>query len=257
MATLHSSTGREGTEGVALPPPQKGQSLIIFHHIPKCAGSTLRHEVFEQYIPENEIYIIGDDIPGDLERLNGKSQKELEKVSLVFGHICVGSFDVPRSEKITVLRHPVTRVKSLYEYIKRSRGHHLHRFVRNMSFTDFLLSGVTSTADNAMVRQLCGQDRMQREPYNDMLIPFGEVTTEHLEQAKENLAGFALYGIQEDFDLFLQRLCMLYDWRIPSVGRRNANPSSARDRMSFQTWTMAEQLNHLDMELYQWAVNYI
>lgn len=230
--------------------------MIVYYHIPKCAGSTLRHEVFERHIPQDKIYIIGDDIPGDLDRLNNMSDEEQDQYQLVFGHICYGSFQHSSSrEYITVLRHPVTRIYSLYDYIRRSRGHHLHDHIRDMSLADFLLSGVTSTADNAMVRQLCGEDRMQREPYDDMLIPFGEVVREHLEKAKDNLSCFSLYGIQEAFDHFVQRLCMLYHWPLQEFRQRNKSPN--RRNISFGDWNLIESTNQLDMELYQWAVNYI
>lgn len=127
--------------------------------------------------------------------------------------------------------------------------------VSDMSLTDFLLSGVTCTIDNGMVRQLCGEDRMLRDPYNDMLIPFGGVTSEHLDSAKTNLRTFSLVGLQERFDEFVEDLCGKFGWTVPRYSRKNVSPE--RPSLSMSDWTLIETMNQFDLELYEWVENYI
>jgi hypothetical protein len=230
--------------------------MDVFYHVPKCAGSTLRHGVYEQRVPEKRLLFIKNDISGDIARVNAMPAEEREALALIFGHMCFNedTWFSSNADRMTVLRHPVQRVVSLYYYIARSKGHYLFEPVRRMSLADFVLSGITCTADNAMVRQLCGRDRFLQEPYNDMEIPYGEVTEGDLRTAIYNLSTFALVGVQEQFGDFVKQLCQRHNWPVPEHVRKNVKPINQRSDHSLPTLQIVEQVNQLDMELYTWVL---
>lgn len=225
--------------------------MIVYYHIPKCAGSTLRHDVIDKLLPEKRKFYVRHDIQKGVMKVRNMPQEKLEELRIVFGHVCYGDFcGLPVNTKaITVLRDPVDRVISLFQYI--GPGHYLWNDVEGASLTTVLLSGVTSTMDNAMVRQLCGNDTFLQKPHNDMRIPYKHVTRKHLENAKENLSNFALVGFQDRFDKFVRDLCKMEKWRVPQYGRQNV----ARRKISVSQGDvqLIREMNKLDTELYKWA----
>ena len=92
----------------------------IFFHIPKCAGSSLADALSETAAKAG------------LEVCNGKSNARSickdSNAAFVHGHQFFGLGDDARERGLafrsfTFLRHPVARVVSLYDYIRRKKNH--------------------------------------------------------------------------------------------------------------------------------------
>lgn len=235
---------------------------LMIPHIPKCAGTTLR-TILERQYPLADIYKIKSDIRGDQTRLRQMDVVHKRTLRAVFGHYHYGLHEALAPgqpfDYVTVLRDPVLRVVSLYSYTRtESPLHYLAKAARKMDLHDFATSGVTWQSDNGMVRQLCGADRFkmtatrQQVPYDDCVIPFREVTREHLEAAKRNLDTFALVGFVEHFGRFLARMQARFSWRIPAY--RNRNVSRERVTPNAREVRAITELNQFDFELYNWAM---
>jgi len=190
--------------------------VIIFTHIPRTAGTSLRLVIERNYKPERILQVYGDAIPRAAEFV---AAQNLNNIQVVRGHIGFGVHEVlPEGEHeyITLLRHPYDRLVSLYRYILRDKGHFAHRQVVDMPFRKFVSSGVTAETDNGMVRQLCGIEEYQQKPYADYKVPFGTCGPEQLELALKNLEEhYTIVGIQERFGKFLDACRQRYEWRIP------------------------------------------
>lgn len=231
---------------------------VMVIHIPKAAGTTLRVVMERQYCRE-DIWKIGSDIVGDQERLRELSEEGKRKIRVVFGHYCYGLHEglLQRCDYVTVLRDPVQRLISLYSYAKYgSKAHYLWEAAQRMPFEKFVTSGITLVADNAQVRQLCGQDRFtmvdgKQIPGNDMAIPFGEVTEEHLEAAKRNLDLFACVGIAGEFDRFLACMQRGFGWRVGYYENRNV--TRKKPKVSDESLDIVRKRSILDYELYRYA----
>lgn len=247
---------------------------ILVIHVPKAAGTTLRWIIDRQY-PQERIYKIRSDIVADVEKFRTLTEEQKSGLKVVFGHFWFGLHNAlpPKQDYkyITILRDPAERVASLYYYARISgshvvpgrediRAHYLYEPSRNMSLAEFSTSGVTRTTDNAMVRQLCGEDRFtmvdeRQQVYDDMLIPFGKVSRKHLRMAQDNIiADFALVGFTEQFDETIDRLKSRFAWRVPQYeiknrthGKPKSIPVRARMRIEDQNW--------LDRELYNWCLD--
>jgi hypothetical protein len=177
--------------------------LDIFLHVPKACGTTFRVYLWQYIKPEHRI-AIGDKIPQEMAALVKERKDIVPNLKMLFGHICHGWGDELETPHryYTILRNPVERVFSLYLYLARVKNGYIYKEVHGMSFGEFLLSGVTSTIDNAIVRQLCGLDRFRREPYHDMKIPYGEITEEHYLLARKNLYKCHGVGVAEKYKQF-------------------------------------------------------
>lgn len=231
---------------------------LVVMHIPRTGGTTLSEILYHHY-PKDKSFIVGDDIPGDRKRLERMSGAQKRALPMVFGHLCWGWHEALPQEVqlVTVLRDPAVRVISLYSYIKRSHNHYLHKYANNPNYQMgmFLEKGVSRTMDNGMVRQLCGDDRFLRGPFQDMQIPYGKVQRAHLERAKENLTKCAVVGVLERLDDFVRRLHkVLGVGPIPPYGRVNA---IAHDVPPRSAWDMVQKYTRLDQELYDFALELI
>jgi len=91
---------------------------VIYIHIPKTAGVTIR-EGLTKYYDKNEVY----HVLNPKEWLASKYESELLKTKFIHGHF---GWDVASNEvfndfkKIVFIRNPLSRVRSLYNFLKGS-----------------------------------------------------------------------------------------------------------------------------------------
>ena len=237
----------------------EGQTATLLAvHIPKAAGTTLR-VILERQYPEAERFVIRHDIPAERERLAGMADADKRGLRAVFGHMPWGWHALlasgQRYRYLTMLREPRERVLSLYATC-RMKTHYLHEAVKDLTLYEFVTSGVTRTADEGMVRQLCGADAFLRVPWADMALPFGGVTEAHLEAARANLARCAFVGVAERFDALMAQCRRRLGWRIPAVPDQNVTTWARPqwDDLDGRTRAAVRDCTRLDAELYAYAV---
>jgi hypothetical protein len=109
------------------------------------------------------------------------------------------------AEYITMLRHPVKRIVSHYEYVRRTRAHYLHRTVVDgrIPLEEYVTAGLSPELNDGQLRILCGME-------DAVTLPYGGVVDDMLESAKRDLRNeFAAVGITERFNeslLLFQRV---------------------------------------------------
>lgn len=176
---------------------------------------------------------------------------------LVKGHQYYGLIPLARSMGIqayyfTVLRHPLSRIPSLYRYIKKSIGHRLYHQVKNMSLVEFVDG--ESVASNGMTQMLCGKRHDAK------------CSVDHdyaIETAKKHLFDdFAFVGLQECYKESTAKISRLLQW-VPATGGlkalnenrgQAASPQSSAPALS---WEQADRILHRndwDVELYEFGL---
>lgn len=117
---------------------------IIFLHIPKCGGMSLRKELAANFQNEQVYTISGwnhDEMVKSVSNL--KEQIWKKNIKLIMGHIGLGihkGLTLNDSEiiYISVMREPIERVVSLYKYIKQEARHELHMKCKELDFGTFI-----------------------------------------------------------------------------------------------------------------------
>ena len=177
---------------------------VVFVHLYKTGGTTLSEHLRACFPPE-QVCADRDDA------LHAKSAGHLATCRLFFGHYCLQSCDLIPGPKrmVTMLRHPVSRLVSLYYFWRahsdaliQLRDLPMHRLARRHRMADFFsLEEVRRSAifNNAMVT-LLGRSPIYDHGEQEILLDENFEGALWLEAAKANLAGFAAFGLTERFD---------------------------------------------------------
>jgi Galactose-3-O-sulfotransferase. len=170
------------------------------------------------------------------------------KTRLIMGHLTFGLHEfVPRpSTYVTLLREPLSLVRSQYQHVRRHEGHLLHEEAKRFpDLTSYVQSGISLEMDNSQTRAFAG----------DNTTAFGACTPQMLDRAKENLDGsFAVMGLTERFDESLVLMQRAFGWERVRYVSVNIDPNRAkRDPLSNDELELLRRHNALDLELYGWA----
>lgn len=217
---------------------------LLFLHIPKTAGSSLRTMLLAN--TRRHVRII--EPIAELSELRDLSLEERSRLELVEGHFYFGIHElIPRPcVYLTMLREPIDRLLSLYSFIRGWEGHHLHQDMKESSIGACIRRRLTIEFDNFMVRQLTSLRHID--------VPFGGVTREMLVEAKAHLDGIALLGLTEEFSRSMNYFARALGWKAPDEPRENASPVRIRLKdISSQDAESLRESNRFDIELYEYA----
>jgi hypothetical protein len=233
--------------------------VLVFNHIEKTAGSTMRHVLFRavggdrlffSYTPRAHVQRI-EEIYRELDRpLRGRYA--------VAAHTGYGVRDrlPPRHDysEFTVLRDPVERTVSRYFY-----GHDIQRrglgggLAADVSIEAWLDENVLHSYNNQTAflgglwaRHHLDGEEMRREHFDREL----------LERAKRNLESHEVVGLTERFDETLLLLRDAYDWPMVRTLYRPVNRGGKRrsaPALSERELEAVRASNALDIELYEHA----
>lgn len=130
-----------------------------------------------------------------------------KRIDLLRGHHFFGSHNFLRSGAVyfTMLREPISRVTSLYNYLLETNFYSRIN-EEKMTFASFLDSGLAMAADNGMTRMIAGADLED--------VPYGMVSRSHVASAISLLEKhFVAVGLTEKFEASLELYCRTLDWK--------------------------------------------
>jgi hypothetical protein len=223
------------------------QEVILFVHIPKTAGTTVQL-FFEQQFAPQEMFSLNSQGRDPFQEFSAQPDSVKQRVRVVKGHMRFGLHELidRPCAYVTLLRHPIDRIVSLYHYALEQPKMHLHDQAHRMSLEEFVLARVDEEVDNCHVRVLSGH----------LYAPYGSLTDADLQLAKANLQKhFAVVGIQDNVSGFLAAMAKRFGLRNLRIPPQNVTkkrpkwttiPDAARRTI--------ENCNKLDLELYDFAV---
>ena len=246
--------------------PQGEDPTVIFLHIGKTAGSTVRRIVARQFPSSQTLELYARHPPSPVRQEALESPPPAERAPreeslaafgrlpleqraacrLLLGHTVFGIHEsIPRPcTYVTFLRDPYRLLPSQWTYIRSTPSHRLYDAVRRMSLSEFAQSGVTINTDNSQTRALSGA----------VGVPFGGCDEDMLGRAKENIdRWFSAVGITERFDESLLALQEAFGWSRLHYVSVNVSRSAARPEMSNEDRDLIAELNRFDLELYRYA----
>lgn len=215
---------------------------IIFLHIPKTAGTSLRQIVEQEYQPENCLFLyypVYDEVTMEEIHL------QLPKVKVLYGHLTFGIHELLNitGKYVAFLRHPIDRVISFYKYSACDLDSSYYTSIQNgLSLVDMLQQEVTIQTNNHMTRILANY--WQEDRLEDVQL---------VDRALENiLNNFYYVGLLERFNESIEQLGKKLNWKtsyeIPYV---NANTYERQLKIDSMTQAVLEQYNYLDLLLYE------
>jgi hypothetical protein len=177
---------------------------LIFLHIPKTAGTSLR-QVIEKEYPGNAclyLYYPAPYQPNVIKEI----QANLPTAKALFGHFSFGIHQVLgiQGQYIAFLRHPIERVISLYNHHARHpQAAYYEMIQRGLSLLDMLQNQITPETNNHITRIIacCGLPGMLDD-------------TRVLEQALDNIEKhFCFVGLVERFAQSVTLLGKKLGWK--------------------------------------------
>lgn len=197
---------------------------LVFLHIPKTGGTSLRLELEKSFKVYNYYY----------EKLiinNNKDIKINDDYQIVAGHrqfIFLNKyFSIEKNIYLTILRNPIERYISHFNHYKHeSKIDSFDNFLKKRKF------------DNLQVKML-----------SNMKSP-------SLEQAFENLEKFKIIGLNENYNELLNNLKTHFpEFKFNNL-RKNVSIEKNKnalliDQVDKETLSKIKELNQLDIELYE------
>ena len=217
---------------------------IIFLHLPKTGGVTLRRTLKWKYAPEMLNF---ETLTKPAESLGEVPLSERRNLRVLTGHLHYGVHDyIPqRCEYITLVREPIARVVSYYYYILGHAKHWRHaELVRSgTSLNDFIRTSAERGLENDQTRMLSGRGAGE--------LDAGSLGRKALDEAKRNLERFLVVGLTERFDESFILIRRALGWKFPLYVTANV---STRPKPASETAVeLIRERNQLDLELYEFA----
>jgi len=232
---------------------KRALGTVVFHHIPKTAGTTMGPILRRQYLRRRTLVIgAGGSKQQSLVNFARLSQADKDSYQLILGHQAIKLADQLTSPTIiTFLREPVSRVVSLYYFARDVYEQHpWHEATREYSLEELYKHNV-----HEQWRELAdGQ-------YHSLLGWQGFSGIKKREDIRPVVRGLLLestprlhIGLTERFDESLLFLKHVLDWKFdPYYARKNTNKKRQRISITPEAREAALHYNQCDTELYSAA----
>lgn len=217
------------------------EKLVIFIHLPKTAGTTIRN-IIEKNYRTGEVSFFYSGYQDAARRLKMLSKPQLKSLKWIHGHFDFGLHEVIQrpAAYITMLRHPVDRVLSFYYFLRRNSRHPLHYKVKLMSLKEFVI-----TQNNGIQNQVC----------NFQTYLLSGNGSPNLERAKKHIEEhFMLVGLTERFEESIFIMKKQLGWEVNHYTNLNVTQGRPkRETISQEIRKLIEKKNEIDLELYEYG----
>jgi len=204
---------------------------IMFVHVPKTAGTTVRQFIESHFAPDaifpSQAQIdVDPHIYHNMQRIRQSQTKHIHNALLVRGHITYHEI-LPLLASppitLTMLRNPVRRALSEIYHHRR----HSDPYFKTLPLEDIV--------------------RDHPNIYRQQWMYFGET----LDDAIQTMHGFDWVGIQEIFEPSMQSLCAMLGWKTPSSWKQeNKMPKEQEESISLGVLDMLHERLQDDIEFY-------
>lgn len=233
-------------------------SQILFKHIPKTGGTTLRIIFNRVYGAEKVFFINSTDIAGSLAKFRDFRPDQRREYHVISGHgACFFRAYLNQVFKVSILREPVSLFYSQYYYLRSSPNSVFLDEVSKIPGPEAYLDyAIRKGQDNLLTRYF--SESVSFLVNDDEKIPLmDQEGGSLLEQAKENLAGYYALLDLSTFDKGVFALSKKLNWKeVPLY--RAANVNRASNLKKEKNDNFEKELRHFlrfDIALYDYFVD--
>lgn len=246
---------------------------LVFLHLPKTGGLSLSYHLKDNF-PQSEV------CPEQFSGLDQFSEEQLGRWRLFSGHFNADEIKrIPgRTFLVTVFRHPIDRLLSLYYHCKRHSYAFIEegnlewlRIIKRGTLLDFLRSDhreILPIVQNVTVTQLAGAITTTPNGYcltkglekNEWLSE-----TQLLSMALNNLLSFDVIGKTSELSLVYEKVALVFGMKTyPSIIKINAREQVTEvlepitpEPITAEIQSLLEEKTRLDRMLYQLASDHM
>lgn len=231
---------------------------LLFHHIPKTAGTTLIGFLDQQFdtsqiLPSNYFKKPARDV---LKKEIIQKKKDLLKYEFIRAHFPANGFNKSFEDyyRVTILRNPTKRLFSLFNDWRTKSEESLKNahlddikcasIARSFNISDFLkhiTHPIQALFDNGQVRILSGSMTKETLDASD------------LKKAKETLDSINLVGTTEMLDVCIMLISQNFDWNYPEQIQSLNTRKYDQSEINFADKDIIYNHVKWDNELYSYA----
>ena len=220
---------------------------IIFLHIPKTAGTSLRSIFFDQYryLAPQEIYVVKS--LDDLNHFWSLDEQKANDIKLVLGHCRYGvHYKFSRDFKyVTFVRSPIERSLSSYHFARWDTNNPFRTRIlnENLSAVEYLCSGQFPWEENNQTKLIAGIENLSEK-----------CTEEIYQKAIKNITeSFSFIGFVEEFENDLESLAKKLSWSNQYNRQLNVTPDQAKSvPLTMNEIKCIQQANQYDQKLFNY-----
>jgi len=237
--------------------------LWYFVHIPKTAGTTVRHYLHTSFAPDEVLFVYPGPLtqPGahcaSIDEVMAMPPAAIARYRVLYGHFLFNPDWLihERVRGLAFVRDPAARVVSWFHYqttlepegcTPRQRGYVERIRDQGIGFEELYRSaGGILELDNGIVRYLSGAGG----------DPIGSIGSAHLERAIRHVERhFDFIGHAAHFERSMAEIGRILGRPYVSQGRKNRSPSGpAEDLMSHHSAAFLDELTSVDRAFVDWV----
>ena len=209
----------------------------------------MRQILIRQFGTNSIFAVDGFDVGASVRRYKRLSRAQTKDIHVIFGHMPFGWHEVLEEPVtyVTLLREPVARIASHYQYVLRTPDAVLHNetVTSALTLSDYpIRSSGASVFNNGQTRLLAGP----------LLAEDFSPTDNTLEVAKRNLSQhFAIAGVTERFDESLILMAGRLGWKAPLYSSFKVAPHPYPQKELDVARDTLLARNELDHQLHRFA----